>query len=139
MRVVFPGQKTTKVPFASVYTYCETTLPDGRSAKRPFWYDQQATRGGQRKRQHTAGNAINPRLRVLMTQNVPIPPEQAKEIRRLAHDLSNALEIIVQANYLLNSVAHDESAKQWIQLLDSGVLQAANINRSLREYIVANS
>jgi hypothetical protein len=75
-----------------------------------------------------------------MTQNVPpIPPEQATEIRRLAHDLSNALEIIVQANYLLNSVAHDESAKQWIQLLDSGVLQAANINRSLREYIVANS
>jgi hypothetical protein len=75
-----------------------------------------------------------------MTPNVPpIPPEQAKEIRRLAHDLSNALEIIVQANYLLNTISHDESAKQWMQLLDSGVLQAANINRSLREYIVANS
>jgi hypothetical protein len=75
-----------------------------------------------------------------MTPNAPsIPPEQAKEIRRLSHDLSNALEIIVQANYLLSGISHDESAKQWIHLLDNGVLQAAGINRSLREYIVANS
>ncbi len=75
-----------------------------------------------------------------MTPNAPsIPTEQAREIRRLSHDLSNALEIIVQANYLLNAMSHDESAKQWIDLLDNGVLQAADINRSLREYIVANS
>jgi hypothetical protein len=68
-----------------------------------------------------------------------IPDEQAKEIRRLSHDLSNALEIIVQANYLLGAMSHDESAKQWIQLLDNGVVQAAGINRSLRDYIVAHS
>jgi len=75
-----------------------------------------------------------------MTPNAPsIPPEQAREIRRLSHDLSNALEIIVQANYLLNAMSHDESAKQWIDLLDNGVVQAADINRSLRDYIVANS
>ena len=75
-----------------------------------------------------------------MTPNAPsIPPEQAKEIRRLSHDLSNALEIIVQANYLLGAMSHDESAKQWIQLLDNGVVQAADINRTLREYILANS
>jgi hypothetical protein len=36
-------------------------------------------------------------------------------------------------------MSHDETAKQWIQLLDNGVVQAADINRSLREYIVANS
>jgi hypothetical protein len=75
-----------------------------------------------------------------MTPNAPsIPPEHAREIRRLSHDLSNALEIIVQANYLLNAMSHDEAAKQWIQLLDNGVLQATDINRSLRDYIVANS
>jgi hypothetical protein len=75
-----------------------------------------------------------------MTPNSPaIPVEQAKEIRRLSHDLSNALEIIVQANYLLGAMSHDESAKQWIQLLDSGVVQAAGINRNLRDYVVANS
>jgi hypothetical protein len=75
-----------------------------------------------------------------MTPNPPnIPAEQAKEIRRLSHDLSNALEIIVQANYLLGAMSTDEAAKQWVQMLDNGVLQAAGINRSLREYIVANS
>ncbi len=75
-----------------------------------------------------------------MTPNpAPIPADQAKEIRRLSHDLSNALEIIVQANYLLNAMSHDEAAKQWMQLLDNGVSQAAEINRSLREYIVGNS
>jgi hypothetical protein len=29
-----------------------------------------------------------------------IPPELSKELRKLAHDLSNALETIVQATYL---------------------------------------
>ena len=68
-----------------------------------------------------------------------IPQEQALEIRRLAHDLSNALEIIVQANYLLGTAAIDVTAKEWQKLLDQGVQQAAAINRDLREYIRANS
>ena len=45
-----------------------------------------------------------------MTPSVPtIPAEQAKEIRRLSHDLSNALEIIVQANYLLSEMCIRDS------------------------------
>lgn len=64
-----------------------------------------------------------------------IPQEQAAEIRRLAHDLSNALEIIVQANYLLGTAALDDASKEWQKLLDVGVRQAADINRQLREYI----
>jgi hypothetical protein len=81
-----------------------------------------------------------PQVEVSMTTKPSsIPAEQAQEIRRLSHDLSNALEIIVQANYLLGAMSHDESAKEWVKLLDNGVVQAAGINRSLREYIVANS
>jgi hypothetical protein len=68
-----------------------------------------------------------------------IPQEQATEIRRLAHDLSNALEIIVQANYLLGTAPIDDAAKEWLRLLDQGVHQAARINRDLREYIRVNS
>ena len=68
-----------------------------------------------------------------------IPQEQATEIRRFSHDLSNALEIIVQANYLLGTVGLADAAKQWLQLLDQGVRQAAGINRDLREYIRTNS
>jgi hypothetical protein len=68
-----------------------------------------------------------------------IPQQQAAEIRRMSHDLSNALEIIVQANYLLSTISLDETAKQWAQLLDQGVRQAADTNRDLREYLRANS
>ena len=74
-----------------------------------------------------------------MPNSPTIPLEQAKEIRRLSHDLSNALEIVVQASYLLGAMSTDEAAKQWTQLLDSGVVQAAEVNRLLREYIIANS
>jgi hypothetical protein len=74
-----------------------------------------------------------------MPTSQTIPREQAAELRRLAHDLSNALEIIVQANYLLGTAQMDDSAKQWTKLLDQGVQQAANINRDLREYVRSNS
>lgn len=74
-----------------------------------------------------------------MSTTPVIPQEQAIEIRRLSHDLSNALEIIVQANYLLSTAVLDEAARQWTQLLDQGVRQAAGTNHDLREYIRANT
>jgi hypothetical protein len=69
----------------------------------------------------------------------PIPEEQAKEIRRLSHDLSNALEVVLQTSFLLGTVPLDEDAKKWRQMLDNGVQQAAEINRKLREYVRGNS
>jgi hypothetical protein len=68
-----------------------------------------------------------------------IPEEQAKEIRRLSHDLSNALEVVLQTSFLLGTVPLDEDAKKWRQMLDNGVQQAAEINRKLREYVRGNS
>ena len=64
-----------------------------------------------------------------------IPEEQALEIRRLAHDLSNALEIIVQTSYLLSTAELKEPASAWLGMLDSGVSKALDINQSLRLYI----
>ena len=69
----------------------------------------------------------------------PIPESQAKEMRRLSHDLSNALEIVLQTSFLLGTVPLDEDAQKWRAMLDSGVQQAAEINRQLREYIRGNS
>ena len=69
----------------------------------------------------------------------PIPEEQAKEMRRLSHDLSNALEIVLQTSFLLGTVPLDEDAQKWRGMLDNGVQQAADINRRLREYIRGNS
>ncbi len=64
-----------------------------------------------------------------------IPEELALEIRKLAHDLSNALEIIVQTSYLLSTAELKEPASDWLGMLDSGVNKALDINQALRAYI----
>jgi len=63
------------------------------------------------------------------------PEELALEVRRMAHDLSNALEIIVQTSYLLSTVELREPASDWLKMLDGGVAKALDINLSLRKYI----
>jgi hypothetical protein len=69
-----------------------------------------------------------------------IPPALAEEIRRLSHDLSNALEVIMQTNYLLGmSQDGEDDNAQWREMLERGVAQATQINRQLREFIRANS
>jgi len=68
-----------------------------------------------------------------------IPEEQALEIRRLAHELSNALEIIVQTNYLLSMAQLKEPAAEWLHMLESGVKKALETNQQLREYIKQNT
>jgi len=68
-----------------------------------------------------------------------IPEQQAKEIRRLSHDLSNALEIVLQTSFLLGTVPLDDDATKWRAMLDKGVQQAAEINKQLREYVRGNS
>jgi hypothetical protein len=73
------------------------------------------------------------------TGNTPepqaIPEDLALEIRRLAHDLSNALEIIVQTSYLLSMAELKEPASDWLRMMDSGVQKALDLNLQLREYI----
>ena len=68
-----------------------------------------------------------------------IPEELAIEIRKLAHDLSNALEIIVQTSYLLSTAGLKEPASDWLGMLDAGVTKALDINQSLRTYIKAHA
>ncbi len=68
-----------------------------------------------------------------------IPEDLALEIRKLSHDLSNALEIIVQTTYLLNTVELKEPGSDWLRMLDSGVRKALDINLSLRTYIKSHS
>ena len=64
-----------------------------------------------------------------------IPEELALEIRRLAHDLSNALEVIVQTSYLLSMAELKEPASDWLRMLESGVNKALDLNLQLRGYI----
>ena len=64
-----------------------------------------------------------------------IPEELAVEIRRLAHNLSNALEIIVQTSFLLGTTEMKEPASDWLKMLEDGVQKALDINLELRKYV----
>jgi hypothetical protein len=64
-----------------------------------------------------------------------IPEDLSVEMRRIAHDLSNALEIIVQTSYLLSTADMKEPASDWLRMLDEGVQKAMDLNLSLRTYI----
>ena len=68
-----------------------------------------------------------------------IPEELALEIRKLAHELSNALEVIVQTSYLLSTVDLKEPGSDWVRMLDSGVRKALDLNLALRNYIKTHS
>lgn len=68
-----------------------------------------------------------------------IPPEFSAELRRMMHDLSNALEVVLQAGYLLTTAEIEEPVKGWVGLLDGGAQQALAVHRELREYIRAHS
>jgi hypothetical protein len=69
----------------------------------------------------------------------PMPQSDAKEIRRITHDMNNALEIIVQASYLVNSTALTDQAKEWMTLLDHGLQQATDLNRQMRDFVRART
>ena len=64
-----------------------------------------------------------------------LPEEISVAMRKIAHDLSNALEIIVQTSYLLSTTELKEPASDWLRMLDSGVQKALNLNQDLRAYI----
>jgi hypothetical protein len=68
-----------------------------------------------------------------------IPKDISTELRTLAHDLSNSIETIMQACYLLNQSQLDETSKRWAGMIDTGARDAAKINREIRDILRAKS
>ena len=68
-----------------------------------------------------------------------IPPELARELRTLAHDLSNALETIVQATYLISQAGPPENTRRWVELIDQASQDAVKINQKLRQLLRSKS
>ncbi|MFZ0480440.1 MAG: hypothetical protein WAL71_14960 [Terriglobales bacterium] len=64
-----------------------------------------------------------------------IPADLAKDLRFLAHDLSNALETIVQATYLISQAGPSENSRRWVEMIDQGAKDAVKINAKLREML----
>jgi hypothetical protein len=78
-------------------------------------------------------------IQLTETAAAEIPEELALEIRQLAHDLSNALEVIVQTSYLIGTLELKEPGSDWMRMLDSGVRKALDLNLALRTYIKNHS
>lgn len=74
-----------------------------------------------------------------MESSARIPAEINTSLRALAHDLSNSLETIMQASYLLAQTKLDENAKKWADLIDQASRDAARINREIREILRASA
>jgi hypothetical protein len=64
-----------------------------------------------------------------------IPSPISKELRTLAHDLSNSIETIMQACYLLSQAQLSDTDKKWLDLIDQATRDAAKINREIREVL----
>jgi K+-sensing histidine kinase KdpD len=61
------------------------------------------------------------------------------KLRALSHDLSNYIETIMQASYLLAQAKLDENNKKWLDMVDKAAQDAARVNREIREILRAQS
>ncbi len=77
----------------------------------------------------------NPHAAANKNGSPKLSPEVTKQLRALAHDLSNSLETILQASYLLGQAQLDANPRRWTQVIDKAAEDAARINREIREIL----
>ena len=65
--------------------------------------------------------------------------ETVTKLRALSHDLSNYIETIMQASYLLAQAKLDEDNKKWLEMVDKASQDAARVNREIREILRTQS
>jgi len=68
-----------------------------------------------------------------------IPVEINTRLRALAHDLSNSVETIMQASYLLTQAKLDEDSRRWAELIDKASRDCAKINREIRDVLKSSA
>ncbi|MGE5734569.1 MAG: hypothetical protein ACM34E_05725 [Acidobacteriota bacterium] len=64
-----------------------------------------------------------------------LAPTVTTQLRRLAHDLSNSIETVMQASYLLAQTRLDANGKKWNHMIETAAADAARINRGIREIL----
>ena len=74
-----------------------------------------------------------------MAAEAKIPAEIARQLRALAHDLSNSLETIIQATYLVSQTELPANTRRWVEMLDQASQEAVQLNRKLREILRSQS
>lgn len=74
-----------------------------------------------------------------MEESKRLQTETVSKLRTLSHDLSNYIETIMQASYLLAQAKLDDNSKKWLELVDKASQDAARVNREIREILRAQS
>jgi hypothetical protein len=74
-----------------------------------------------------------------MEESKKLPGETVTKLRVLSHDLSNHIETIMQASYLLAQAKLDENNRKWLGLIDNASQDAARVNREIREILRAQN
>jgi len=74
----------------------------------------------------------------MSASSAAIPVNHANALRRINHDLANALEILSQSSYLLGTTALTGQAAEWHKLLAGGLDQALAAHLQLRSYLQSN-
>lgn len=65
--------------------------------------------------------------------------ETVARLRALSHDLSNAIETVMQAAYLVAQSELDDNNRKWLAMIDTAAHDAARINREVREILRSQS
>jgi signal transduction histidine kinase len=60
-----------------------------------------------------------------------MPSDAIASLRVLVHDLSNSLDTVLHASYLLQEAKLDGKNKKWVQTIDAAASDAARINREI--------
>lgn len=74
-----------------------------------------------------------------MEDSRKLPRDVTTHLRKLAHDLSNSLETILQASYLLGQAKLEGNGKKWTELIDTAAKDAARLNREIRDILKSQS
>jgi hypothetical protein len=72
-------------------------------------------------------------------ESINIASETVARLRTLAHDLSNAIETVMQASYLMAQSPLDDNNQKWLKMIDAAAQEAARINRTIREILRSQS
>ncbi len=74
-----------------------------------------------------------------MEESKKLPTDTITQLRTLSHDLSNYIETIMQASYLLGQAKLEDDNRKWLDLVDKASQDAARINREIREILRSQS
>jgi hypothetical protein len=72
-------------------------------------------------------------------ENAAKPADVVASLRALAHDLSNSLETIIQATYLVSQTDLPANTRRWVEMMDQASQEAVQLNRKLREILRSQS